>query len=192
MTSPELVIRRASRADVDLVLSAGRLFASPPTAEWTQDFLDRGSNLLLLALDDQTPVGMLVAVETSHLSASPDLFVYGIRVREDFRGRRLAHRLVDKAVEIAEEAGCSKVWGSVHRSEEQSENDLGVGAPISSPSAAGAGGNGGPGDGWAEVQGTGPAEGRGDGTTDSPADEAADTETEGGHTRATTFVIPIP
>ena len=155
MTSPELVIRRASRADVDLVLSAGDLFSSPPTAEWTQDFLDRGSNLLVLALADQTPVGMLVAVETSHLGASPDLFVYGIQVREDFRGQRLAHLLVDKAVEVAEESGCSKVWGSVHRSEEQSENDLGVGAPISPHSASDAG------------------------------------AAEAGHTRVTTFVIPI-
>ena len=93
MNPPELVIRRASRADVDLVLSGDDLFDCPPTAEWTQDFLDRGSNLLVLALDGDTPVGMLVAVETSHLGASPDLFVYGIRVREEFRGQRLAHRL---------------------------------------------------------------------------------------------------
>lgn len=156
MTSPELVIRRASRADVDLVLSAGDLFASPPTAEWTQDFLDRGSNLLILAMHGQTPVGMLVAVETGHLGASPDLFVYGIRVREDHRSQGLAHRLVDKAVEVAEEAGCSRVWGSVHRSEEQSEQDLGVGAPISLPAHP----------------------------DDGPAEAA--------HTRATTFVIPIP
>lgn len=166
MTSPELVIRRASRADVDLVLSSGDLFVSPPTAEWTQDFLDRGSNLLVLALDGQTPVGMLVAVETSHLSASPDLFVYGIRVREDWRGRRLAHRLVDKAVEVAEESGCSKVWGSVHRAEEKGEHDLGVGAPVSLPSDSGSGAAGG---------------------------EAAGGEAAGAaHTRATTFVIPIP
>ena len=113
MTPPELVIRRATRADVDLVLSAGDLLTTPPTAEWTQDFLDRGSNLLALALLDGAPVGMLVAVETGHLGASPDLFVYGIRVREDLRGQRIAHRLVDKAVEVAEEAGCSKVWGSM-------------------------------------------------------------------------------
>ena len=109
MTSPELVIRRASRADVDLVLSAGDLFASPPTAEWTQDFLDRGSNLLLLALHDETPVAMLVAVETGHLGASPDLFVYGIRVRPDLRRQGIAHQLVDKAVSVAEEAGCRRV-----------------------------------------------------------------------------------
>lgn len=113
MTPPELVIRRAARADVDLVLSAGDLLSTPPTAEWTTDFLDRGSNLLVLALQDEVPVAMLVAVETGHLGASPDLFVYGIRVREDLRGRGIAHRLVEKAVEVAEEAGCSKVWGSM-------------------------------------------------------------------------------
>ena len=113
MTPPELVIRRAARADVDLVLSAGDLLSTPPTAEWTTDFLDRGSNLLVLALQDEVPVAMLVAVETGHLGASPDLFVYGIRVREDLRGRVIAHRLVEKAVEVAEEAGCSKVWGSM-------------------------------------------------------------------------------
>lgn len=172
MTTPELVIRRASRADVDLVLSAADLFASPPTAEWTQDFLDRGSNLLVLAMHDKTPVGMLVAVETGHLGASPDLFVYGIRVRKDFRGQRLAHRLVDKAVEVAEEAGCSTVWGSMHRSEEQSEQDLGVGAPISLSDRSGDGST------------DGPADGSGDGSGDGQA--------EGTHTRATTFVIPIP
>lgn len=128
MTLPELVIRRASRADVDLVLSAGDLLATPPTSEWTQDFLDRGSNMLILAVYEDAPVGMLVGVETGHLGESPDLFVYGIRVREDLRHQGLAHRLVDKAVEIAEEAGCTRVWGSVHRSGEESE--LGPGSPF--------------------------------------------------------------
>lgn len=171
MNSQEVLIRRASRADVDLVLSAGELFVSPPTAEWTQDFLDRGSNLLVLALHEEVPVGMLVAVETSHLGASPDLFVYGIRVRRDFRGQRLAHRLVDKAVEVAEESGCSKVWGSVHRSEEQSEHDLGVGAPLTLPS--------GPGGPEGSADGPGPEE-----SGDAPAGSTS--------THATTFVIPIP
>lgn len=118
MDSPDIVVRRASRSDVDLVLSAAELFANPPTDEWTQDFLDRGSNLLLLALLDDEPVGMLVAVETGHLGASPDLFVYGIRVREDLRHGGIAHQLVDKALSIAEEAGCSKVWGSVDYGEQ--------------------------------------------------------------------------
>ena len=128
MTPPDLVIRRASRADLDLVLSAGDLFSHPPTSEWTQDFLDRGSNLLLLALHDDVPVGMLVAVETGHLGASPDLFVYGIRVREDYRRQGLAHRLVDKAVGVAEESGCRRVWGSMHHAEE-----LGPDSPLSPP-----------------------------------------------------------
>ena len=139
MTPPELVIRRAARDDVDLVLSAGALLATPATAEWTQDFLDRGSNLLVLAILDDVPVGMLVAVETSHLGASPDLFVYGIRVREEFRGQRLAHRMVDKAVEVAEEAGCSRVWGSVHRTATQDVRTLGAGAPFTSPDPADSG-----------------------------------------------------
>lgn len=116
MTSPEIVIRRANRADLDLVLSARDLFSYPPTAEWTHDFLDNGSNLLLLALQGELPVGMLVAVETSYLGASPDLFVYGIRVHEGIRRRGVAHRLVDKAVAIAEEAGCRRVWGSMQHS----------------------------------------------------------------------------
>ena len=184
MTSPELVIRRASRADVDLVLSAGDLFASPPTAEWTQDFLDRGSNLLVLALHDKTPVGMLVAVETGHLGASPDLFVYGIRVREDFRKQQLAHRLVDKAVEVAEESGCSKVWGSMHRSEEQSEQDLGVGAPIALSDNSGGGSGSSPGGRSDRGPGGAPDAGSDGGPDRGPA--------EGVHTHATTFVIPIP
>lgn len=117
METPDVVVRRASRSDADLALSASDLFTSPPTEEWTQDFLDRGSNLLLLAMAGDRPVGMLVAVETSHLGASPDLFVYGIRVREELRGRGIAHRLVDKAVAVAEEAGCRRVWGSTDHGE---------------------------------------------------------------------------
>ena len=125
---PDLVIRRASRADHDLVLSAGELFSFPPTSEWTRDYLDNGSNLLLLALQDEVPVGMLVAVETGYLGASPDLFVYGIRVREDLRHQGIAHQLVDKAVAIAEEAGCRRVWGSMHH-----DQDLGPDSPLSPP-----------------------------------------------------------
>lgn len=133
MTSPEqpeLVIRRASRGDLDLVLTADDLFSHPPTAEWTRDFLDNGSNLLLLALQDEVPVGMLVAVETGYLGASPDLFVYGIRVSEPLRGRGVAHQLVDKALGIAEEAGCRRLWGSMHHDQE-----LGADSPLSPPEA---------------------------------------------------------
>ena len=136
MTPPELLIRRASRADLDLVLSAGDLFDSPPTAEWTQDFLDRGSNLLLMALHDGVPVAMLVAVETGHLGDSPDLFVYGIRVREDLRHQGIAHRLVEKAVSVAEEAGCRRVWGSMH---DDDVRDLCPGSPLRTPNDVTAG-----------------------------------------------------
>ena len=131
MDSSDVTVRRASRSDVDLVLSASDLFDSPPTAEWTQDFLDRGSNLLLLALIEDRPVAMLVAVDTGHLGASPDLFVYGIRVREDLRRRGIAHKLVDKAVAIAEEAGCSRLWGSVDHGEVLSpDSPLGRAGPV--------------------------------------------------------------
>ena len=132
MHSTELVIRRATRTDLELVLSAADLFRHPPTEEWTQDFLDRGSNLLLLAMQGDTPVGMLVAVETGYLGASPDLFVYGIRVRDDMRRQGIAHRLVEKAVAVAEEAGCRRVWGSMQRSEE-----LGHDSPLSPPEPTG-------------------------------------------------------
>lgn len=134
MESPHVVIRRASRTDIDLVLSATNLFTTPPTSEWTQDFLDRGSNLLLLALLEDVPVGVLVAVETSHLGGSPDLFVYGIRVRGDVRHQGIAHRLVDKTVAIAEEAGCSRVWGSVYNTEV-----IGAVSPLSPPEHVGGG-----------------------------------------------------
>lgn len=137
MTPPEITIRRASRADVDLVLSADDLLAHPPTAEWTQDFLDRGSNLLILALRDDRPVGILVGVETGHLGASPDLFIYGIVVREDLRGHGIAHRLVEKAVEVAEEAGCTRVWGSVHRHDEPDADVCGAGSPFAGVTASG-------------------------------------------------------
>lgn len=137
MTLPEITIRRASRADVDLVLSADDLLAHPPTAEWTQDFLDRGSNLLILALRDDRPVGILVGVETGHLGASPDLFIYGIVVREDLRGHGIAHRLVEKAVEVAEEAGCTRVWGSVHRHDEPDADVRGAGSPFAGVTASG-------------------------------------------------------
>lgn len=136
MTPPELLIRRASRADLDLVLSAGDLLDSPPTAEWTQDFLDRGSNLLLMALHDGVPVAMLVAVETGHLGDSPDLFVYGIRVREDLRRQGIAHRLVEKAVSVAEEAGYRRVWGSMH---DDDVRDLCPGSPLHTPNDVPAG-----------------------------------------------------
>ena len=134
MDTPNVVVRRAARSDVDLVLSAADLFSSPPTAEWTQDFLDRGSNLLILALVDDAPVGMLVAVETSHLGGSPDLFVYGIRVREGSRGRGIAHRLIDKTVAFAEEAGCNRVWGSVEHGD-----PIPAESPLSPPDAMTAG-----------------------------------------------------
>src|SRR5699024_11637301 len=65
---------------------------------------------------------MLVAVETGHLGSSPDLFVYGIRVREDLRNRGIAHKLVDKAVAVAEDSGCRNVWGSMERGEHLQED----------------------------------------------------------------------
>ena len=99
--------------------------------------LDRGSNLLILALRDDRPVGILVGVETGHLGASPDLFIYGIVVREDLRGHGIAHRLVEKAVEVAEEAGCTRVWGSVHRHDEPDADVRGAGSPFAGVTASG-------------------------------------------------------
>ena len=52
------------------------------------------------------------------------------------RRQGVAHRLVEKAVSVAEEAGCRRVWGSMH---DDDVRDLCPGSPLRTPNDVTAG-----------------------------------------------------
>ena len=52
------------------------------------------------------------------------------------RRQGIAHRLVEKAVSVAEEAGCRRVWGSMH---DDDVRDLCPGSPLRTPNDVTAG-----------------------------------------------------
>lgn len=103
-------IRRLGPSDSDLVLSALHLFDSPPTPEWTADFLSRQGHHLLVAFDGDLAVGFASCVEMAHPDKGVELMIYELGVDEPYRRQGIGRLLVDRSVALARELGCYGAW----------------------------------------------------------------------------------
>jgi hypothetical protein len=71
-------IVRLGPGDEHVVLAGVRLFDAAPTDDWTARFLSSEGHHLLVALDDDddSPVGFVSGVETTHPDKSTEMFLY--------------------------------------------------------------------------------------------------------------------
>ena len=107
--TPQVIVRRLGPADLNTVVSCASLLPESPTVEWAEDFFARGASHLYVAFAGNSPVGLLAATELPSLGASPDLYIYLISVDPAHRGHGVGSRLVERAVEAAEETGFAHV-----------------------------------------------------------------------------------
>lgn len=101
-------IRRATSSDE--VLAAAGLFDENPVGEATARFLAEPGHHLLLAYDDDRPVGFATGVEMTHPDKGTELFLYELGVADAARGRGVASGLVDAMRRLAAERGCYGMW----------------------------------------------------------------------------------
>jgi len=103
-------VRRATRADLDLVMEAGYLFDGPPDRARTVELLDDARHHLFLALTTGKAAGFLSAVDYIHPDKPRSLWINELGVHEAARRRGIATRLVASALTHARAIGCADIW----------------------------------------------------------------------------------
>ncbi|MDO9457513.1 GNAT family N-acetyltransferase [Nocardioides sp.] len=103
-----LEIRLAVTAeDVD---AAAHLFENELRPDAVRRFLGHSQHHLLLAYDDDHPVGMLTVIELTYPDRGTEMFIYDMRVAETHRGRGIGHALLDALEPLARDTFCESVW----------------------------------------------------------------------------------
>jgi ribosomal protein S18 acetylase RimI-like enzyme len=100
-------IHRLRPHDLEAVVAAGPLFDDPVDPETTRDFLADERHHLLIAYEDERPVGFVSGVELLHPDKrGPEMFLYELGVHEDLRGRGIGRALVEALAHLAWERDC--------------------------------------------------------------------------------------
>lgn len=103
-------IRELGPGDVEAVLAAPHLFDETPRREWSESFLRRDGNHLLVAYIDDEPAGFVSGVEVLHPDKGVEMMLYELGVDEAFRRRGVGRALVRALVDEARRLGCRTVW----------------------------------------------------------------------------------
>ena len=103
-------IRELGPGDESLVVEAAGLFDSPPSGEWTHRFLAEDTHRLLMAFDDDVPVGFVTGVETTHPDKGTEMFLYELAVDPAHRRRGIGRALVHELASLARLHGCRGMW----------------------------------------------------------------------------------
>jgi ribosomal protein S18 acetylase RimI-like enzyme len=103
-------IRRIGPDDVDAVLAASPLFDDPADPDWARTFLERQGHHLLIAFDDEAPIGFVSGVETTHPDKGTEMFLYELGVGDEHRRRGVGKALVLALADLAIEQGCHGMW----------------------------------------------------------------------------------
>ena len=103
-------IRTLGPEDVDAVVAASDLFDGPATERMAQRFLDSEGHVLLVAYEDDAPVGFVSGVEMTHPDKGTEMFLYELGVAEGFRRRRIGTALVMTLRQTAIDDGCYGMW----------------------------------------------------------------------------------
>lgn len=103
-------VRRATPADLDLVMRAGTLFDGPPDAVRTAEMLDDPRHHLFLALSIGKPLGFLSAVDYIHPDKPRAMWINELGVHFGVRRRGVGTRLVDGAMAHARALKCAEIW----------------------------------------------------------------------------------
>lgn len=103
-------IRELAPDDVEVVMAAPHLFDEPPRREWSESFLRRDGNHLLVAYVDDEPAGFVSGVEVLHPDKGVEMMLYELGVDEAFRRRGIGAALVRALVDVARRLGCRTVW----------------------------------------------------------------------------------
>lgn len=103
-------IERLASGDRDTVAAAAALFDTPPRAEAIERFLASDTHHLVMAFEDEGPVGFVTGVETTHPDKGTEMFLYELSVAPEHRRRGIGTALVAELGRLARERGCYAMW----------------------------------------------------------------------------------
>jgi ribosomal protein S18 acetylase RimI-like enzyme len=103
-------IRTLGPADAAAVVAASDLFDGPASKRIAQRFLDSEGHYLLVAYEEDQPVGFVSGVEMTHPDKGTEMFLYELGVSEPFRRRRIGTALVMTLRQTAIDNGCYGMW----------------------------------------------------------------------------------
>jgi [ribosomal protein S18]-alanine N-acetyltransferase len=99
-------IRALGPGDDAAVVAAQHLFDGPADPAATARFLADPGHHLLLAYDDEHPVGFVSGIEVTHPDKGTEMFLYELAVDEPARRRGIGRALVEALTALAHERGC--------------------------------------------------------------------------------------
>ncbi len=103
-------IRDLGPGDIDAVVAASDLFDDPAVDRFAQRFLDSEGHHLLVAYEDEQPVGFVSGVEMTHPDKGTEMFLYELGVSEPYRRQRIGTALVMSLRQTAIDRGCYGMW----------------------------------------------------------------------------------
>ena len=103
-------IRLIGAGDKEGVKAASRLFDNPADDAATDRFLTEEGHHLLIAYEEDHPVGFVSGVEVTHPDKGTEMFLYELAVDEPFRRRGIGRELVDRLAALSRERGCYGMW----------------------------------------------------------------------------------
>ena len=90
--------------------AAASLFDDPLDARAVARFLSSDTHHLLIAYEDEHPVGFVTGVEMTHPDKGTEIFVYELGVLEHAQNRGIGRALVRALSGIAIARGCYGMW----------------------------------------------------------------------------------
>ena len=90
----------------EAVEAASPLFDGAARPDATSRFLASPDHHLLVAYEDDKPVGFVSGVETTHPDKGTEMFLYELAVTEDFQRRGIGKALVSALTDLARQRGC--------------------------------------------------------------------------------------
>ena len=106
-----ITIRALGPADLDLLLTLpDGVFDHPVLPEQAAAFLADPGHEMVVALVDGIPVGFASATVLLHPDKPPALFVNEVGVRDDWRRRGIATRLMKRLIALGRDRGCVGTW----------------------------------------------------------------------------------
>ncbi len=110
-TNAEIGLQQIDSANATLLQNiAPDVFDNAIEAAYLKQFLDDPRHFLIVALCENTVIGMGSAFEYFHPDKPPQLFINEIGVAPDYRQRGIGRRLVESLIEVAEKRGCVYAW----------------------------------------------------------------------------------
>ncbi len=89
---------------------APEVFDGPVDEAQLAAFIADSRHLMILAVDDDTVVGMLSAVEYLHPDKAPQMWINEVGVTPAHRRRGIGRKLVESLLELAKARGCTVAW----------------------------------------------------------------------------------